>query len=47
MNTGAIIAATVTLVALYLFVNERSRSSEVIRALSSGYSEVVRSLQGR
>lgn len=47
MNIGTIVAATVTLVAIYLFVNDRSNSSSVIRSLASGYAESVRALQGR
>lgn len=44
---GGIIGATVTLVALYLFIANSDDSSRVIRSLASGYSEIVGTLQGR
>lgn len=44
---GAVIGATVTLVALYLFIANADESSRVIRSLSSGYVDVVSALQGR
>lgn len=47
MNASTIVGATVTLIAIYLFVNERSRSSDVISSLASGYARVVTALQGR
>jgi flagellar biosynthesis protein FliR len=47
MNVGAIIGATVTLVALYLFLVNSDGADRVIRGLASSYGEVVRSLQGR
>lgn len=42
-----IIAATVTLVIVYIFVYKASEASNLIKALSAGYSESVRTLQGR
>jgi len=42
-----IIGATVTLVALYIFVYKSGEASALIKALSAGYSESVRTLQGR
>lgn len=44
---GGVIGATVTLVALYLFIANADESSRVIRSLSSGYVDVVSALQGR
>jgi uncharacterized membrane protein YjjB (DUF3815 family) len=42
-----IVAATVTLVALYLFVAQGNQSSQFIGALASGYTSSVKALQGR
>lgn len=44
---GGIIGATVTLVALYLFLANGDESSKVIRSIASAYSEAVETLQGR
>lgn len=44
---AGLIGATVTLVALYLFIANADESSRVIRTLASGYSDAVRTLQGR
>lgn len=44
---GGVIGATVTLVALYLFIANSDESSKVIRSLSSGYVDIVSALQGR
>lgn len=42
-----IVGATITLVALYLFVANSDGADRVIRSLSSGYVESVKALQGR
>lgn len=44
---GGVIGATVTLVALYLFIVNADESSRVIRSLSSGYVDIVSALQGQ
>lgn len=44
---GGVIGATVTLVALYLFIANADESSRVIRSLSSGYVDIVSALQGQ
>lgn len=44
---AGVIGATVTLVALYLFLADANASSSVIRSLASGYGDVVKALQGR
>lgn len=43
---GGIIGATVTLVALYLFLANADESSKVIQSLSGGYVDIVSALQG-
>lgn len=43
---GGIIGATVTLVALYLFLANAEESSKVIGSLSGGYVDIVSALQG-
>jgi hypothetical protein len=45
-TVSAVIGATVTLVAIYLFVANADESSRVIRAISGGYAEMVNALQG-
>ncbi len=42
-----IIGATVLLVCVYIFVYKSDEASKLIKALSAGYSESVRTLQGR
>lgn len=44
---GGVIGATVTLVALYLFIANADESSRVIRSLSGGYVDIVTALQGQ
>lgn len=44
---GGIVGATVTLVAIYLFIANADESSRVIRTLSAGYVDAVTALQGR
>lgn len=44
---GGIIGATVTLVALYLFIANSEESSRVIKSLAAGYRDIVGTLQGR
>lgn len=46
-TAAAIIGATVTLVALYLFIANADESSKVIKTLSGGYVDIVSALQGR
>lgn len=43
----AIIEATVTLVLAYLIIANAANFSIAVGALASGYSQVVRTLQGR
>lgn len=44
---GKVIAATVVLVAIYLFFFNAENSSKVLKSLSSGYVDIVTALQGR
>lgn len=44
---GVIVGATVTLVALHLFIFNADKSSKVIKSLSGGYVDIVSALQGR
>lgn len=45
--SGKIIAATVVLVAIYLFLFNAEDSSKVLKSLSGGYVDIVTALQGR
>lgn len=48
MNQLNIIAGlTITALALYYFVGKSEESSKLIRALAEGYSQTVKTLQGR
>lgn len=42
-----VVGATVTLIILYIFVYKADESSKFIKALSSGYVDSVKALQGR
>lgn len=42
-----LVTATVTLVAIYLFVFNAQGSSQVIKAGATGWADVVKAFQGR
>lgn len=42
-----VVGLTVTALILYFFVGKADESSKFIKALSDGYTNTVRSLQGR
>ncbi len=46
-TVGLVVGATVTLVAIYLFVFNASGTDNIIRGAATGYSQIVQTLQGR
>lgn len=45
-TVGIIVGATVTLIALYLFIFNADKSSKVIKTLSGGYVDIITAFQG-